>query len=344
MYATSCLWKIYSGVFVAMSDSGGVNVSKAGLKGGMIAAIIFCSLCIGYGLLETAKYERQANDKSREYAKYTRDKVAEACVGIPRLEKVKCLNEAIDAQREYETNQQDLATQKTSALWACIMGAAAVFGMALSAVGVWLVKITFDETRKANEIARDIGGQQVRAYVHIGNSVVKLWGNVLLVEIILQNTGQSPAYAVRVKIAPIIWIIGRTPSPFAGVHEQIMFDEQFVDGGVIGAGISPMKSYVSVKKGDHIELLRTATISENNQYFSVMMFTQFSLTWRDVFGRNQEIIGSITTNSFDFGTVLDGNGLVSSETNIINMGTAEEWLSERQRIKKMAEDQSRSEA
>ena len=190
-----------------MSDSGGVNVSKAGLKGGMIAAIIFCSLCIGYGLLETAKYERQANDKSREYAKYTRDKVAEACVGIPRLEKVKCLNEAIDAQREYETNQQDLATQKTSALWACIMGAAAVFGMALSALGVWLVKTTFDETRKANDIARTTAYRQLRPYVYFDRADFKtikptpmlLKGGIA--QVLIKNYGQTPAYDVTIAIS-----------------------------------------------------------------------------------------------------------------------------------------------
>ena len=55
-----------------------------------------------------------------------------------------------DKQREYE----DLVSQRKSALWAMIMGVAALAGMALSVVGVVLVWTTFNETRRANEIAK----------------------------------------------------------------------------------------------------------------------------------------------------------------------------------------------
>ena len=145
---------------------------------------------LGYGLLESAKYERQANDNSHEYAKYTSDKVAEACVGIARIEKVVCLNEAIDAQHEYETNQQDLAAQKTSALWAYIMGAAAVIGMALSAVGVWLIKATFDETQRTAQIAQN----NLDAYrdLEAGRLAAKFeWGWAGQVSVKWHNFGSS---------------------------------------------------------------------------------------------------------------------------------------------------------
>ena len=211
-----------------MSDSGGVNVSKAGLKRGIIiAAIIFCSVCIGYGLLETAKYERQANDKSREYAKYTRDKVAEACVGIARLEKVRCLNEAIDAQREYETGQQDLVAQKTSALWACIMGAAAVFGMALSALGVWLVKTTFDETRKANEIAKmaiEIENRPIMLFKGFDISPFQGNGGKFIVAAIWDNVGKQPAFVVKKTISR--HYVGELEQYAVGLHDSTIPDEQ----------------------------------------------------------------------------------------------------------------------
>lgn len=46
------------------------------------------------------------------------------------------------------------------------MGIAALIGMALSAVGIFLVYTTFNETRKANEIAADTAKRQLQAYIH----------------------------------------------------------------------------------------------------------------------------------------------------------------------------------
>lgn len=133
-----------------MSVSSRVNISKTGLVKGLVAAIAACALIVGYGLWESAKYERQSNDKAAEYEEYTRKKIAETCVGIPTREKAECRYEAFDAQREYRNNQRDLIAQRQSALWAYIMGTAAVIGMALSAFGIILIWLTFREQEKAN--------------------------------------------------------------------------------------------------------------------------------------------------------------------------------------------------
>lgn len=139
-----------------MSDSGGVNTTKDGLiKGGICAAII-CAIIIGWGLFQASDYERQANNKRAEYSEYTDEKITQACIRMAVTERLECVNEAFEAKRDYEANQYDLEAQRKSALWAYIMGAAAVIGMALSAVGVWLVKTTFDETREANRLTQRI--------------------------------------------------------------------------------------------------------------------------------------------------------------------------------------------
>lgn len=118
----------------------------------VIAAV--CALTLGYGLLESADYERQATYNAQDYAKHTGDKVAQTCVSIPPVEKAECLANAFEAQREYEYNQADLVAQRQSALWGYLMAAAAIIGMGLSAVGVALVWTTFRATKEANEIAR----------------------------------------------------------------------------------------------------------------------------------------------------------------------------------------------
>lgn len=149
---------------------GWANISKNRLIFFAISVLTFCTVWIGYGLLESAKYEQQAKDKIGEYAEHTGDKVAQACVGVAKIDNIKCVNEAFEAKRGYEYNQSDLVAQRQSALWAYIMAAAAVLGIALSAVGVWLVKTTFDETRKSNLIAEKFQRARIESVAKIVDS------------------------------------------------------------------------------------------------------------------------------------------------------------------------------
>lgn len=121
----------------------------AGLAGiGLIVGIA------GYGLLQQSAYVHESKHKATDYAEHAARQVEQACIRVPAPEKVRCLNEAkaeynlktSDNRREYD----DLAAQRKSALWTFIMGMAALIGMALSAVGVILIKQTFDETRRTN--------------------------------------------------------------------------------------------------------------------------------------------------------------------------------------------------
>lgn len=179
---------------------GWASISKNRLIFVAISVLTFCTVWIGYGLLESAKYEQQAKDMVGEYAEYTRDKVTQACTGIAKIENIKCVNEGFEAKREYEYNQSDLVAQRQSALWAYIMAAAAVFGIALSAVGVWLVKTTFDETRKANGIALDSMIAENRAWVKlpIETDAIIMTRDWITMEVHIspKNIGQSIALDV----------------------------------------------------------------------------------------------------------------------------------------------------
>jgi len=113
---------------------------------------------IGYGLAEQDRYSDDAYQQVTDYAKDAANQIAQSCRAKVVVEQPKCLREKAnlyrldgrDKQREYE----DLVSQRKSALWAMIMGVAALAGMALSVVGVVLVWTTFNETRRANEIAK----------------------------------------------------------------------------------------------------------------------------------------------------------------------------------------------
>jgi hypothetical protein len=178
-----------------MARSNGDNPTQAKLiKGGLIAAIL-CAIIIGLGLSQSADYERQADNKRAEYAEYIGEKVAQDCIRIPHIERLRCVNEAFEAKRDYEADQYDLEAQRQSALWAYIMGAAAVIGVALSAIGVWLVKTTFDETRKAN----DLSAKFQRARIKVTLKIVDNVDFTYIVGIEAENIGASVATDVYVR-------------------------------------------------------------------------------------------------------------------------------------------------
>lgn len=87
------------------------------------------------------------------------------------------------------------------------MGVAAIIGMTVGIVGVGLVLITFRETRKAaeaaregNEIARDTAKRQLRAYLsitHLGIYGLKSRNRKVFFSMCLTNAGQSPAKRYR---------------------------------------------------------------------------------------------------------------------------------------------------
>ena len=147
---------------------------KIRLISGLLVAVAFCASWVGYGLLQSAEYERQASANSAEYAKNTRDKVAKACLKLAGIDAVNCANNARDAETEYRYNQSDLVAQRQSALWAYIMAAAAVIGMGLSVIGVWLVWTTFRETKRS----ADSASNTYSAFVALERAIVKVHLNM----------------------------------------------------------------------------------------------------------------------------------------------------------------------
>ena len=129
----------------------------AWLVGGSLILLAIAGLTIG--LSQQGRYQQIANDQTDKYARYADEKAGQACQIVTGIEQSRCLSDAkrtaeqetSDKQREYD----DLVAQQTSALWTAIMGVAAITGMILSVIGVWLVYATFRETRRtANEAMR----------------------------------------------------------------------------------------------------------------------------------------------------------------------------------------------
>jgi hypothetical protein len=156
-------------------------------------------------LIEQAGYQQYAANQSSQYARYAEHKERQACSGVPGNQLPKCLAEAristeLD-KRSYEHDQADLIAQRKAALWAEMMGLAALLGMGLSIVGVVLVYVTFRATREGNEIQKRIGEAQTRAYISVIQATAFLsQDKVPHFGFVIKNSGQSPALKMRLRI------------------------------------------------------------------------------------------------------------------------------------------------
>jgi len=181
------------------------ELSKARLtliSSSVVAA--FSLAIIVWGLSWSSEYQREADNQAREYAEYTYEKVGNACVGKPPVDKADCISQARHERRAHERDEQDLVAQKQSALWAYVMSAAAVIGMGLSAVGVFLVWTTFRETKRANEITESIAKLERRPWIALALGVsdkATFSGDKfrLRVTVTLKNVGQSPAKGISMR-------------------------------------------------------------------------------------------------------------------------------------------------
>lgn len=138
-----------------MHDGNRGDHTKTGLIAGIVVAALIAVATISWGLWQSAEYGREANNRAREYAAYTDEKVRKACLSLPPVYQKNCATEARHEKRDNERDERDLVAQRQSALWALIMGAAAVVGMGLSVIGVFLVWTTFKETQRAANLAAE---------------------------------------------------------------------------------------------------------------------------------------------------------------------------------------------
>lgn len=189
-----------------------------------ILSLAFITFAIIFGLIgfyqgiEVGEADR-AEIAAKTHHENAAEQIKNACVGADLAAFRVCVEEAIQTSGEYQRAERDLAAQKNMAIYAKWLLALSVFTSAVTAFGVWFVKITLDETRRAVAsadaavgVTREIGQAQVRAYVSFeAKSVTVRKPDLdpsaalshdapnLVIEIngTLVNSGQSPAYRVN---------------------------------------------------------------------------------------------------------------------------------------------------
>lgn len=189
------------------------------LIGLVLAGLLAVSVGFGailYGFSEQIENDWHSYQRKAEYTKDTYSPAYNSCLSLPANGQADCISKAAKEYRENERDQDDLAAQQTTAVWTFLMGCAAIVGVMLSILGVFLVYTTFSETRKANEIAREASIRQLRPYLHITNASFNLQmsrqqvidsihnpqiiPDVALFTVFFKNHGQSTALAVEMWI------------------------------------------------------------------------------------------------------------------------------------------------
>lgn len=137
-----------------MPDSDRNNKPKTGLKQSAIVAAIFVALFTAWGIWYQLDYHQQAADKSAQYERWAKHEIKAGCPSLGEITKAQCNYQAKHTAHENKRDEYDLYAQRTSALWAGIMAVAALVGIGLSGVGIYLVKTTWDATKESNDISR----------------------------------------------------------------------------------------------------------------------------------------------------------------------------------------------
>jgi hypothetical protein len=172
-----------------MSDSGRGKFSKTGLKWSIAAASLFVAALTAGGACVQSGYYQQAANQTAKHQRWAKNEIRAGCPSFANLTKTECTYQATQAAQENERAEYDLYAQRTSALWAAIMAFAALLGIGLSGVGIWLIKVTYDATKATNEayIAAERGWLKVQpmgAQKPDGSDVVE-------VQIVATKTGRT---------------------------------------------------------------------------------------------------------------------------------------------------------
>jgi hypothetical protein len=178
----------------------------------------------GYGFYQQSEYEREADKRYQEYAAHTYYPKREACLKLPFLSQKDCIAKAESEAREYERGEQDLVAQRVTAIWTSLMGSAAIVGMMLSVLGIFLVWTTFKATKKGNKITRKVGEAQTRAYLSATGGLYRVEPRMIFFQPKFKNSGNSPAKRITTKIWVRLVVPPAPQGPPNTQWESIKFD------------------------------------------------------------------------------------------------------------------------
>lgn len=142
------------------------------------------------------------------YSSRAQDRIAIECTGLDAAAISECKNKIIQAAEESSRSENDLQQQSDMARWAFWMMVASGFSVLVTAIGIFYIRMTLDQTVSANkaanravDVTREIGNLQLRPHVFCASAKVIFksgGGNTGMLRIGLVNFGETPAKQIEV--------------------------------------------------------------------------------------------------------------------------------------------------
>lgn len=294
----------------------------------LMALAIFGAACLMYGV---GVFSGQENERhQRILASYTRTAEADAqraCSGQTDAALFECVYKRVEAGQEQARGEQDLIAQQRAASSSLASAVIAFLTLIATCIGLWFVKRTLDATliavkdtsdatlamQAANDIARQIGQAQTRAYLSVRSARLYVTETLPFWKVSIENSGQSPASIATLKFLPEVSYHQFDASTGIPHLKALDFGMLETPCGSVAPGeerrdilvgfIPNNKEYVPGNIGEII-------IDEKcNSWVSAT----FVLEWIDVFGTKCDCSGSILvrsihpTNDERFAGIGDGD-------------------------------------
>lgn len=261
-----------------MSDSDLIRYLKTLGWGGAVAIVMAAlwALVVAWHLgASSSYYSKQAQEAAVTLDRDANQDIADTCLYRPDF--VECAKKVLQDSQEAQTDQHDLAAQRSMALWAGAMFWATVASVGATSIGIVLVRRTLDvnraaveQAKQANGIAKDIGEAQVRAYLSIEEPSIGFDGQRPAFRMRLRNAGNSPAMFIRASCRVTFGFWDLDGSAEAG-SQMIM-----VGGLSSGQGTSELFFPFEVRLSDHTSANRV----------SMAIRLSIDLEWINVFDRD----------------------------------------------------------
>lgn len=155
--------------------------------------------------------EIEATYASRDYAERADQQIREECARRPVEAAMECAAKVVSASHESQRAEQNLDAQRQTAFFTMFMAWLAAGGLTASIVGIYLVYLTFRETRVQTEGFAINSERQLRAYLDFdgveflrdpASDVPGLVRSGVTIKV--RNYGHTPASGVAMKIAYLI--------------------------------------------------------------------------------------------------------------------------------------------
>jgi hypothetical protein len=216
--------------------------------------------------------------------KIAAQKIAAGCRKVlKRTESLEsCLAHQVKSYENQANIDQDLKAQRDMVWWAKLGFFTTFVSTAVGAVGLLFLWSSLKQTREAISIDRDVGHAQVRAYlsVEVPKNEDLIVEEGFKVELLIKNTGQSPARNVNHIAGIVIW-----PQPLKSGDGFPIIVEPSV--GSVGVSLASGESIVidavmakNITVKDVVEAMRTG---DKPIYLCSWVF------YKDVFGKDRQV-------------------------------------------------------